>query len=113
MLAPDGVRASAPPGPSGDGLRQQDQVDRDGRSSTTSDAMPTASPTCSGITGPPNPMHPDQILVDHGAPAWCASPSDADGRPDNMSATGSDQLSACPNSYDNLHLGLGKVGEFL
>ncbi|MDQ2884177.1 MAG: multicopper oxidase domain-containing protein [Actinomycetota bacterium] len=41
------------------------------------------------------------------------SPSDADGWPDNMAATGSDQLSAYPNSYDNLDLGLGKVGEFL
>lgn len=39
------------------------------------------------------------------------SPSDADGWPDNMSATGSDQLSAYPNSYDNLDLGLGKVGD--
>ncbi|HEV7453263.1 MAG TPA: hypothetical protein VGO16_18160, partial [Pseudonocardiaceae bacterium] len=41
------------------------------------------------------------------------SPSDADGWPDNMAATGSDQLSGYPNSYDNLDLGLGKVGEFL
>ncbi len=41
------------------------------------------------------------------------SPSDADGWPDNMAATGSDQLSAYPNSYDNLDLGLGKIGEFL
>ncbi len=41
------------------------------------------------------------------------SPSDADGWPDNMTATGSDQLSAYPNSYDNLDLALGKVGEFL
>ncbi|HEX3732204.1 MAG TPA: multicopper oxidase domain-containing protein [Mycobacteriales bacterium] len=41
------------------------------------------------------------------------SPPDADGFPDNMAATGSDQLSAYPNSYDNLDLGLGKVGEFL
>jgi FtsP/CotA-like multicopper oxidase with cupredoxin domain len=41
------------------------------------------------------------------------SPSDADGFPDNMAATGSDQLSGYPNSYDNLDLGLGKVGEFL
>jgi hypothetical protein len=41
------------------------------------------------------------------------SPSDADGFPDNMAATGSDQLSAYLNSYDNLDLGLGKVGEFL
>ncbi len=45
----------------------------------------------------------------HGAHA----PSDADGWPDNMAATGSDQLSAYLNSYDNLDLGLGKVGEFL
>ncbi|MBV8540902.1 MAG: multicopper oxidase domain-containing protein [Pseudonocardiales bacterium] len=45
----------------------------------------------------------------HGAHA----PSDADGWPDNMAATGSDQLSAYPNSYDNLDLELGKVGEFL
>jgi len=45
----------------------------------------------------------------HGAHA----PSDADGWPDNMAATGSDQLSAYPNSYDNLDLGLSKVGEFL
>jgi o-aminophenol oxidase len=41
------------------------------------------------------------------------SPSDADGWPDNMTATGSDQVSGYPNSYDNLDLGLGKVGEFL
>jgi FtsP/CotA-like multicopper oxidase with cupredoxin domain len=41
------------------------------------------------------------------------SPPDADGFPDNMTATGSDQLDAYPNSYDNLDLGLGKVGEFL
>lgn len=41
------------------------------------------------------------------------SPSDADGWPDNMVATGSDQVSGYPNSYDNLDLGLGKVGEFL
>lgn len=41
------------------------------------------------------------------------SPSDADGWPDNMAATGSDQVCAYPNSYDNLDLGLGKVGEFL
>ena len=41
------------------------------------------------------------------------SPSDADGWPDNMAATGSDQVSAYPNSYDNLDLGLGKVGDFL
>jgi o-aminophenol oxidase len=41
------------------------------------------------------------------------STSDADGFPDNMAATGSDQLSGYPNSYDNLDLGLGKVGEFL
>ncbi len=41
------------------------------------------------------------------------SASDADGFPDNMAATGSDQLSAYLNSYDNLDLELGKVGEFL
>ncbi|MGB6162406.1 MAG: hypothetical protein WCF33_25325 [Pseudonocardiaceae bacterium] len=35
------------------------------------------------------------------------------GFPDNLTATGSDQLSAYPNSYDNLALGLGTVGEFL
>ncbi|MGH7883451.1 MAG: multicopper oxidase family protein, partial [Candidatus Dormibacteraceae bacterium] len=33
--------------------------------------------------------------------------------PDNMAATGSDQLSAYSHSYDNSDLELGKVGEFL
>ncbi|MBO0819803.1 MAG: multicopper oxidase domain-containing protein [Nocardiopsaceae bacterium] len=45
----------------------------------------------------------------HGAHA----PSDADGWPDNMAATGSEQVSGYPNSYDNTDLGLAKAGEFL
>lgn len=45
----------------------------------------------------------------HGAHA----PSDADGWPDNMAATGSDQVSQYLNSYDNTDLGLVKAGEFL
>ncbi|MDB5068486.1 MAG: phsA, partial [Chloroflexi bacterium] len=41
------------------------------------------------------------------------SPSDADGWPDDMTATGDDQLAGYPNDYDNLDLRLDKVGEFL
>jgi o-aminophenol oxidase len=41
------------------------------------------------------------------------SPSDADGWPDNMTATGNDQLAGYPNDYDNSDLRLDKVGEFL
>jgi o-aminophenol oxidase len=45
----------------------------------------------------------------HGAHAH----PDADGFPDNMVPTGGRQVCAYDNSYDNLDLGLGKVGEHL
>ena len=38
---------------------------------------------------------------------------DADGWPDNMSATGRDSLNEYDNDYDNLDIGLGKVGAHL
>lgn len=38
------------------------------------------------------------------------SRADADGFPDNMAPTGGSQLAAYDNSYDNVDLGLGKVG---
>jgi o-aminophenol oxidase len=41
------------------------------------------------------------------------SPSDSDGWPDNMTATGDDQVARYPNDYDNLDIGLEKVGAFL
>lgn len=39
--------------------------------------------------------------------------ADADGFPDNMAATGGQQISGYDNTADNLDLGLGKVGAFL
>jgi FtsP/CotA-like multicopper oxidase with cupredoxin domain len=41
------------------------------------------------------------------------SPSDSDGWPDNMTATGNDQLAGYASDYDNSDLHLDKVGEFL
>jgi spore coat protein A len=41
------------------------------------------------------------------------SRADADGFPDNMAATGGQQITGYDNTADNLDLGLGKVGAFL
>ncbi|MCL2581946.1 MAG: multicopper oxidase domain-containing protein [Streptosporangiales bacterium] len=41
------------------------------------------------------------------------TPSAADGWPDDMAPTGTEQLAEYPNDYDNADLGLAKAGEFL
>ncbi|MDB5388293.1 MAG: hypothetical protein JWM11_3939 [Planctomycetaceae bacterium] len=41
------------------------------------------------------------------------SSSDSDGWPDNMTPAGGSQFAAYENTYDNMDLGLAKVGEFL
>jgi spore coat protein A len=41
------------------------------------------------------------------------STSDSDGFPDNMTRSGGTQLTLFENTYDNMDLDLGKVGEFL